>query len=110
MLFFGGLFLVNLVPSHFPESVYHVGTLHGLFCPCAIQPCMFTCICLPTDSTMNGSSELSISEQEKQMKMLEKLVIQVQKMTCERDELRGILAIYTDKDLNNRYSLHPLLC
>lgn len=36
------------------------------------------------------------------MKELEKLTIQLHHMTCERNELRGILANYSNKDLNNR--------
>lgn len=36
------------------------------------------------------------------MKEVMKLTIQLQHMTCETNELRGILASYTNKDLNNR--------
>ncbi|XP_059129767.1 uncharacterized protein LOC131919520 isoform X2 [Peromyscus eremicus] len=36
------------------------------------------------------------------MKKLEKLTIRLHDMECERNELRGILANYTNKDLNNR--------
>ncbi|CAH7488164.1 AABR07016976.1 [Phodopus roborovskii] len=36
------------------------------------------------------------------MKKVEKLTIQLHHMTCARNELRGILANYTNKDLNNR--------
>lgn len=38
------------------------------------------------------------------MTKLEKMIIQLQRMTCERDELRAILAHYTDKNLNNRFN------
>ncbi|XP_050999301.1 disks large homolog 5-like [Acomys russatus] len=54
-------------------------------------------------STGKASSQAStITEQEQHRKKLEKLTIQMHSMTCERDELCGILARYTDKDLNNR--------
>ncbi|XP_059108585.1 uncharacterized protein LOC131901450 isoform X2 [Peromyscus eremicus] len=36
------------------------------------------------------------------MKKIEKLTSRLHNMTCERNELRGILANYTNKDLNNR--------
>ena len=35
------------------------------------------------------------------MKEVEKLTIKLHHMTCETNELRGILASYTNKDLNN---------
>ncbi|XP_027290300.2 disks large homolog 5, partial [Cricetulus griseus] len=44
----------------------------------------------------------TFNEQEQQMKNLEKLTLQLHHMTCARNELRGILANYGTKDLNNR--------
>ncbi|CAH7472020.1 Gm8094 [Phodopus roborovskii] len=50
-----------------------------------------------------ASSQLpTFTEQEQQMKKVEKLTNQLHHMTCARNELRGILANYTNKDLNNR--------
>ncbi|EGW08690.1 Disks large-like 5 [Cricetulus griseus] len=49
------------------------------------------------------TSDMKIQQQqEQQMKNLEKLTLQLHHMTCERNELRGILANYGNKDLNNR--------
>ncbi|XP_059130017.1 disks large homolog 5-like isoform X4 [Peromyscus eremicus] len=42
-------------------------------------------------------------EQEQQMTKLEKLTLQLQSITYEQIELHGILASYTDKDLQNSY-------
>ncbi|XP_059130495.1 disks large homolog 5-like isoform X2 [Peromyscus eremicus] len=54
-------------------------------------------------TTGEAPSQLStFIEQEQEMKKIEKLTIQLQNMTCERNELRRILANYTNKDLNNR--------
>ncbi|XP_052588293.1 RB1-inducible coiled-coil protein 1-like [Peromyscus californicus insignis] len=47
-------------------------------------------------------STFTEQEQEQEMKKLEKLTIRLHDMECERNELRGILANYTNKDLNNR--------
>ena len=44
------------------------------------------------------------------MKSMEKLKRDLQKIKYERDGLQGILANYTNKDLNNRESLCPVLC
>ena len=44
------------------------------------------------------------------MKRMEKLKRDLQKIKNERDGLQGILANYTNKDLNNRESLCPVLC
>ncbi|XP_076401662.1 uncharacterized protein LOC143267459 [Peromyscus maniculatus bairdii] len=54
-------------------------------------------------TTAVSPSQLStITEQEQQLKNIEKLTICLHDMECERNELRGILANYTNKDLNNR--------
>ncbi|CAH7488168.1 Gm4181 [Phodopus roborovskii] len=51
-----------------------------------------------------ASSQLpTFTEQEQQMKKVEKLTNQLHHMTCARNELRGILANYTNKDLNNSF-------
>ncbi|XP_040593977.1 disks large homolog 5-like isoform X2 [Mesocricetus auratus] len=58
---------------------------------------------LLTGTTGEASSQLStFTEQEQQMKELENLTTQLHHMTCARNELRGILANYGTKDLNNR--------
>ncbi|CAH7488169.1 1700024B05Rik [Phodopus roborovskii] len=44
----------------------------------------------------------TFTKQEQQMKKMDKLTIQLHHMTCARNELCGILANYTNKDLNNR--------
>ncbi|XP_055455000.1 ankyrin repeat domain-containing protein 26-like, partial [Psammomys obesus] len=51
-----------------------------------------------------SSQCFKINELEQQMMKLEKMIIQLQRMTCERDELHGILAHFSDKDLNNRFN------
>ncbi|XP_059129766.1 uncharacterized protein LOC131919520 isoform X1 [Peromyscus eremicus] len=58
-------------------------------------------------TTREAPSQLSTfteqeQEQVQEMKKLEKLTIRLHDMECERNELRGILANYTNKDLNNR--------
>lgn len=89
----------------------HAVTKHGLSCHCAIHLSKFTCGYLPTGSFGKESSHCSkINELEQPMMKLEKMIIQLQRMTCERDELHAILANFTDKDLNNRKSLCPALC
>ncbi|OBS77577.1 hypothetical protein A6R68_20034 [Neotoma lepida] len=58
---------------------------------------------LPAGTTGKAPSQLStFTEEEQQMKNIEKLTIQLHNMTLERKELRGILAYYNNKDLNNR--------
>ncbi|XP_076784325.1 disks large homolog 5-like [Arvicanthis niloticus] len=51
-----------------------------------------------------SSQAYTISEQEQRMKRLEKLKRDLERMSNERDELRGILAHYINKDLNNRFN------
>ncbi|XP_040598226.1 disks large homolog 5-like isoform X1 [Mesocricetus auratus] len=53
-------------------------------------------------TTGKTSTPTSPTEQEQQMNMLDKLTHQLEMMTNERNELQGILASYTNKDLNNR--------
>nr|XP_042140368.1 uncharacterized protein LOC107399809 isoform X1 [Peromyscus maniculatus bairdii] len=56
-------------------------------------------------TTGEAPSQLSTfteQEQEQEMRKIEKLTIRLHDMECERNELRGILANYTCKDLNNR--------
>ncbi|KAK7797620.1 hypothetical protein U0070_020061 [Myodes glareolus] len=52
--------------------------------------------------TRKTSTPTSVTEQEQQMNEVDTLTLQPQMMTQERNELRGILANYTNKDLNNR--------
>ncbi|GAB1298820.1 Predicted gene 6401 [Apodemus speciosus] len=55
-------------------------------------------------SVGNASSQPStINEEEQIMKKLDKLKRDLQKMENERDELRGILAHYSNKDLNDSF-------
>ncbi|XP_040584756.1 disks large homolog 5-like [Mesocricetus auratus] len=56
----------------------------------------------PKGSTGKASTPASPTVQEQQMNTLDKLTHELQMMTNERNELQGILTIYTDKDLNNR--------
>ncbi|XP_031218465.1 disks large homolog 5-like [Mastomys coucha] len=54
-------------------------------------------------STANPLSQpYTTSNQEKRLKRLKKLTIDLQKIANERDELWGILAHYTNKELSNR--------
>ncbi|KAM7331735.1 hypothetical protein ACRRTK_008443 [Alexandromys fortis] len=53
-------------------------------------------------STGKTSTPNSVTGQEQQMNKVATLTLQLQMMTQERNELRGILANYTNKDLNNR--------
>ena len=63
----------------------------------------FISVDLPTGSVQKESSQVStINEEEQRMKRLDKLKSDLQKMENERNELRGILAHYTNKDLNDR--------
>nr|XP_048312883.1 disks large homolog 5-like [Myodes glareolus] len=48
------------------------------------------------------STSTSATEQEQQMNKVDELTLQLQMMTNERDELRAILANYTNNDVNNR--------
>uniref|UniRef100_UPI00402BE4F5 disks large homolog 5-like n=1 Tax=Arvicanthis niloticus TaxID=61156 RepID=UPI00402BE4F5 len=56
-----------------------------------------------------SSQAYTISEQEQRMKRLEKLKRDLQRMNNERDKLRGILAHYTNKDLNNRFNFDTMM-
>ncbi|OBS68152.1 hypothetical protein A6R68_03302, partial [Neotoma lepida] len=79
-----------------------LGTHHGLSRPYAIQEYKFICLYLPAGTTGEEPPQLStFTEEEQQMKNIEKLTIQLHNITLERNELRGILANY-NKDLNNR--------
>ncbi|XP_041533628.1 disks large homolog 5-like [Microtus oregoni] len=53
-------------------------------------------------STGKTSTPNSVTGQEQRMNKVATLTLQLQMMTQERNELRGILANYTNKDLNNR--------
>nr|XP_048291316.1 disks large homolog 5-like [Myodes glareolus] len=53
-------------------------------------------------STGKTSNPNSVTGQEHQMNNVDTLTLQLQMMTQERNEFRGILANYTNKDLNNR--------
>ncbi|GAB1298791.1 Predicted gene 17174 [Apodemus speciosus] len=56
-----------------------------------------------------SSQSSTINEEEQRMKRLEKLKRDLQKMENERDELRGILAHYTNKDLNDRNNFEKFM-
>ena len=76
---------------------------HGLSWPYAIQEHKFICLYLPAGTTGETPSQLStFTEKQQQMKKLEDLTHKLHEMTCEANELREILANYTNKDLNNR--------
>ncbi|XP_035307269.1 disks large homolog 5-like [Cricetulus griseus] len=53
-------------------------------------------------TTGKASTPTSLTKQEQQMNKLDKLTHQLEMLTNERNELQGILANYTNKDLNNR--------
>ncbi|XP_034352612.3 disks large homolog 5-like [Arvicanthis niloticus] len=56
-----------------------------------------------------SSQAYTISEQEQRVKRLEKLKRDLERMSNERDELRGILAHYNVKDLNNRFNFETIM-
>ncbi|XP_075831316.1 disks large homolog 5-like [Microtus pennsylvanicus] len=56
----------------------------------------------PARSAGQTSTPNSVTGQEQRLNTVATLTLQLQMMTQERDELRGILANYTNKDLNNR--------
>ncbi|XP_076784443.1 uncharacterized protein LOC143441240 [Arvicanthis niloticus] len=56
-----------------------------------------------------SSQAYTISEQEQRMKRLEKLKRDLERMKNERDELRGILAHYTDKDLKDSINFETMM-
>ncbi|XP_028642878.1 uncharacterized protein LOC114638539 [Grammomys surdaster] len=56
-----------------------------------------------------SSEAYTISEQEQRMKRLEKLKRDLEVMNNERDELPGILALYTNKDLNDRINFETMM-
>ncbi|XP_076784332.1 disks large homolog 5-like [Arvicanthis niloticus] len=56
-----------------------------------------------------SSQAYTISEQEQRMNRLEKLKRDLKRMSNERDELRGILAHYNVKDLNNRFNFETIM-
>ena len=63
----------------------------------------FTSVGQPTWSVGKASPQASTTnKQEQRMKRMEKLKRDLQKIKNERDGLQGILANYTNKDLNNR--------
>ncbi|KAM7318262.1 hypothetical protein ACRRTK_022999 [Alexandromys fortis] len=53
-------------------------------------------------STGKARTSASLTEQEQQMNKVDELTLQLQMMTNERNELRAILANYTNNDMNNR--------
>lgn len=62
-----------------------------------------TSVFLPTGSVGEASPQApTINEQEKRHERLEKLKRELQNIKNARDELQGILANYTNKDLNDR--------
>ncbi|XP_052046259.1 uncharacterized protein LOC127690775 [Apodemus sylvaticus] len=62
------------------------------------------------NESWKAPSQLStINEEEQRMKRLDKLKRDLQKMENERDELRGILAHYTNKDLNDRNNFEKFM-
>ncbi|XP_028630179.1 uncharacterized protein LOC114626830 [Grammomys surdaster] len=56
-----------------------------------------------------SSKAYTISEQEQRMKRLEKLKRDLEMMNKERHELQGILAHYTNKDLNDRINFEDMM-
>ncbi|KAK7796129.1 hypothetical protein U0070_020281, partial [Myodes glareolus] len=60
-------------------------------------------------STGKTSTPTSVTYQEQQMNKVDTLTLQLQMMTQERNELRGILANSTNKDLNNSILHNQLL-
>ncbi|XP_076784318.1 uncharacterized protein LOC117702778 [Arvicanthis niloticus] len=56
-----------------------------------------------------SSQAYTISEEEQRVKRLEKLKRDLERMSNERDELRGILAHYINKDLNKRFNFETMM-
>lgn len=77
------------------------GAEHALPWPYAIQLYKFSCVYLPIGTIGKAPFQLStFTEQDQEMNKVEKLTIQLQVMTCERNELRGTLVHCTNNDLN----------
>ncbi|XP_059108419.1 putative leucine-rich repeat-containing protein DDB_G0290503 [Peromyscus eremicus] len=80
-----------------------LGTPHDLSWPYAIHLDKFTCVYVPTGTTRKASSPpFFLTEQEQQLNQVDKLTLQLQMMTNERNELLELLALYNNNELNNR--------
>ena len=77
-------------------------TQPGLSWAFTIQLYKFTDVYLPAGSTGTAQTSTSLTEKEQQMNKIHELTLQLQMMTNERNELRAILANYTNNDVNNR--------
>nr|XP_042126005.1 zinc finger protein 853-like isoform X2 [Peromyscus maniculatus bairdii] len=79
-----------------------------IFLAYAIYLYKFTCVCIPTGTARKASpTPFFLTEQEHQLNHVEKLKLQLQMMTNDRNELREYLAHYNN-ELNNStlYSQH----
>nr|XP_042126006.1 uncharacterized protein LOC121820881 isoform X3 [Peromyscus maniculatus bairdii] len=73
-----------------------------IFLAYAIYLYKFTCVCIPTGTARKASpTPFFLTEQEHQLNHVEKLKLQLQMMTNDRNELREYLAHYNN-ELNNR--------
>ncbi|XP_052608939.1 uncharacterized protein LOC128119611 isoform X2 [Peromyscus californicus insignis] len=80
-----------------------LGTPHDLSWPYAIHLDKFTCVYVPTGTTRKASSTpFFLTEQEQQLNQVDKLTLQLQMMTNERNELLELLALYNNNESNNR--------
>lgn len=93
-VFTGSMFSILLMPL--------LGIQCDLFWSCAIQMYKFTDVYLPRGSTGKPSLSTSLTEEEQQMNKCDKLTLQLQMITNERNKLREFLANYTNNNLNNR--------
>lgn len=92
-----------MLPCTFRVSL---GSLHSpfldFFLGLSIVSPGLTCICLSKETIWKGSTEPShLTEQDRQMKKVDKLTIQIQMMTYDRNELHVILDYYASHDLKN---------
>ncbi|XP_034349593.3 disks large homolog 5-like [Arvicanthis niloticus] len=83
--------------------------LTKMSCPCQGPNQLSHPKCLTWSVGKESSQAYTISEQEQRMKRLEKLKRDLERMKNERDELRGILAHYINKDLNKRFNFETTM-
>ncbi|XP_052608926.1 disks large homolog 5-like [Peromyscus californicus insignis] len=104
-------FGASLGPMHFLFLRPPLGTPHDLSWLSAIHLDKYSCVYVPTGTTRKASSTpFFLTEQEQQLNQVDKLTLQLQMMTNERNELLEFLALYNNNELNNRlkYELEML--
>ncbi|XP_076410477.1 disks large homolog 5-like [Peromyscus maniculatus bairdii] len=79
-----------------------LGTPHDLLALCH-SSVQIHCVYVPTGTTRKASSTpFFLTKQEQQLNQVDKLTLQLQMLTNERNELLELLALYNNNELNNR--------